>query len=159
MDVTLEHPREVSTVETVYSDHGPRLYRSLLAYTGDTHIAEDAMAEAFAQALRRGDALREPERWIWRAAYRIAAGALKERRQQPAISPEQTYESPEAPLWFAEALEQLPEKQRAAVVLHYYADLRVRDVANVLGTTTPAVKVALMRARRRLRTLLETTDG
>jgi len=159
MDVTLERPREVSTVETVYSEHGPRLYRSLLAYTGDSHIAEDAMAEAFAQALRRGRELRDPDRWIWRAAYRIAAGALKERRQQPVASLDGTYELPDAPSFVAEALAKLPEQQRAAVVLHYYADLRVRDVANVLGTSSAAVKVTLMRARRRLRTLLETTDG
>lgn len=159
MDVILERSRKVATVEMVYSEHGPRLYRSLLAYTGDTHIAEDATAEAFAQALRRGDDVRDPERWIWRSAYRIAAGALKERRRQPIASLDGTYEMPEAPGWVAEALAQLPEKQRAVIVLHYYADLRVRDVANVLGTTTPAVKVALMRARRQLRTLLEMTDG
>ena len=159
MDMTLERPREVSAVEAVYSEHGPRLYRSLLAYAGDIHIAEDAMAEAFAQALRRGDELRDPERWIWRAAYRIAAGALKERRQNPVASLEESYELPDAPGWVMEALEKLPERQRACVVLHYYADLRVRDVAHALGTTTPAVKVALMRARRQLRTLLETSDG
>lgn len=159
MDVTLERPRETSALETVYSEHGPRLYRSLLAYAGDSHIAEDAMAEAFAQALRRGPELRDPQRWIWRAAYRIAAGALKERRQQPVASLEETYELSSAPGWVLEALDELPERQRACVVLHYYADLRVRDVAHVLGTTTPAVKVALMRARRRLRTLLESPDG
>ena len=45
------------------------------------------------------------------------------------------------------------------MILHYYADLPIRDVARVMGTTTPAIKVALMRARRRLRTLLETSDG
>lgn len=79
MDMTLERPREVSAVEAVYSEHGPRLYRSLLAYAGDSRIAEDAMAEAFAQSIRRGEALHDPERWIRRAAYRIAAGVLKER--------------------------------------------------------------------------------
>ena len=31
-------------------------------------------AEAFAQALRRGTAIRDPRSWVWRAAYRIAAG-------------------------------------------------------------------------------------
>jgi RNA polymerase sigma-70 factor (ECF subfamily) len=56
-------------------------------------------------------------------------------------------------------LASLPPGQRAAVVLHYYADLRVRDVAEVLGISTAAVKVSLMRARRRLRTFLESTDG
>ncbi len=159
MDVTLERPREVSTVETVYSEHGPRVYRSLLAYTGDTHLAEDAMAEDFAQALRRGRELRGPERWIWHAAYRIAAGTLKERQRQPVATLDGTYELSDAPGSVAEALAKLPAQQRPAVVLHYYADLRVRDVANVLGTSSAAVKVTLMQARRRLRTLLETTDG
>ncbi len=107
----------------------------------------------------KGDALRDPERWIWRAAYRIAAGALKQRQQRPIAGIDAAYELPDAPTFVTEALEALPERQRAVVVLHYYADLRVRDVANVLGTTAPAVKVALMRARRRLRTLLESTDG
>ena len=63
------------------------------------------------------------------------------------------------PASLAEALASLPPGQRAAVVLHYYADLRVKDVAEVLGTSSTAVKVSLMRARRRLRTFLESTDG
>jgi DNA-directed RNA polymerase specialized sigma24 family protein len=52
----------------------------------------------------------------------------------------------------------LSDGQRAAVILHYYADLRVRDVAAVMGTSPAAVKVSLMRARRRLRALLEVSD-
>jgi RNA polymerase sigma-70 factor (ECF subfamily) len=159
VDVTLEAPREAATVEAVYVEHGQRLFRSLLAYTGDVHLAEDAMAEAFAQALRRGDELREPQRWIWRASYRIAAGALKERSRGTILRVEEAYELPDTPGWLAEALAQLPERQRAVVVLHYYADLKVRDVGHALGMSTAAAKVALMRARRRLRTLLEATDG
>ena len=130
-----------------------------MAYSGDAAIAEDAVAEAFAQALRRGDGLSEPERWIWRTAYRIAAGALKERRQSGGAGPEASYQLDEVPTSLAEALASLPPGQRAAVVLHDYADMRVRDVAGVLGISSTAVKVSLMRARRRLRTLLESSDG
>ena len=87
MDITLEAAQPVNDIEAVYRDHAARLWRSLLAWTGDTAITDDAVAEAFAQALRRGDALREPERWVWRTAYRIAAGALKERGRQGGPAP------------------------------------------------------------------------
>jgi len=159
MDITLEATQPVNDIEAVYRAHAARLWRSLLAYTGDAAIAEDAVAEAFAQALRRGDALREPERWIWRTAYRIAAGALKERGRHGGTAPETSYRLDEVPAALAEALASLPPSQRAAVVLHYYADLRVRHVADVLGTSTAALKVSLMRGRRRVRTLLEASDG
>jgi RNA polymerase sigma-70 factor (ECF subfamily) len=159
MDITLEAAQPVNDIEVVYRAHAPRLWRSLLAWTGDAAIADDAVAEAFAQALRRGEALREPERWVWRTAYRIAAGALKERGRHGGTAPDVSYQLDEVPASLAEALAMLPPGQRAAVVLHYYADLRVRDVAQVLGTSSAAVKVSLMRARRRLRIVLEDPDG
>ncbi len=159
MDITLEATQPVNDIEAVYRDHAARLWRSLLAYTGDPAITDDAVAEAFAQALRRGDAIRDPGRWVWRAAFRIAAGALKERGRHGGTAPEISYRLDEVPASLTEALASLPPGQRAVVVLHYYADLRVREVAEVMGTSTAAVKVSLMRARRRLRTFLESTDG
>lgn len=141
MDITLETSRPATDIEAVYRAHAPRLWRRR------------------SRALRRGDGLREPERWIWRTAYRIAAGALKERRHTGDTVPEASYQPDDVPSSLAEALASLPPGQRAAVVLHCYADLRVRDVAEVLGTSSAAVKVSLMRARRRLRTFLEDSDG
>jgi RNA polymerase sigma-70 factor (ECF subfamily) len=52
------------------------------------------------------------------------------------------------------ALRQLSPSQRAAVYLHYEADLAVREVASLMGTSVAAVKVHLMRGRRRLASLL-----
>lgn len=156
--MTLEAQHDTTAVEAVYVEHRHKLYRSLLAYAGDRDVAEEAVAEAFAQALRRGSELREPERWIWRSAYRIAAGLLKKRSQRPDAPLEHTYELADAPAELSEALAKLPEKQRAAVILHYYADMKVRDVAAVMGTSSAAVKVSLMRGRGRLRTLLESDD-
>lgn len=76
-----------------------------------------------------------------------------------SLQHESSYELPDVPSQLTEALARLPEGQRAAIVLHYYADLPVREVAEVMGSTNAAVKVSLMRARRRLRTLLETSNG
>jgi DNA-directed RNA polymerase specialized sigma24 family protein len=41
------------------------MWQAVLAFAGDPEVASDAVAEAFAQALRRGDAIRSPERWLW----------------------------------------------------------------------------------------------
>jgi DNA-directed RNA polymerase specialized sigma24 family protein len=71
-------------LEGVYREHGKRLWWAVLAYSGDPHVASDAVAEAFAQALRRGIDLRTPEAWIWKVAFRVAAAELKARgRSQP----------------------------------------------------------------------------
>ena len=56
--------KPAARLERVYRDHGDRLWRAVLAFAGDPEVASDAVAEAFAQALRRGDAIREPDRWV-----------------------------------------------------------------------------------------------
>ena len=45
--------------EDVYREHGARLLRSVLLFAGDREVADDAVAEAFAQAIRRGEGLRD----------------------------------------------------------------------------------------------------
>jgi RNA polymerase sigma-70 factor (ECF subfamily) len=142
-------------LERVYRDEAPRLWRSLVAYSGDREIASDAVAEAFAQALRGADAVREPDRWVWKVAFRIASGELKERGRIGEPGPEASYEMPEDTLAMTALLRRLPTKQRAAVVLHYYADLPNERIAQVLGVTTATVRVHLSQGRQRLKQLLE----
>ena len=75
----------MGNLERIYREHGDRLWWAVLAFSGDREVASDAVAEAFAQALRRGEGLRDPLAWIWRVAFRVAAGELKRRRQ--TVSP------------------------------------------------------------------------
>jgi RNA polymerase sigma factor (sigma-70 family) len=56
------------------------------------------------------------------------------------------------------ALRALSPGQRAAVYLHYQADLPVREVASLMGTSAAVVKVHLSRGRRRLQALLSDRD-
>jgi DNA-directed RNA polymerase specialized sigma24 family protein len=150
--------RAVADLEQVYRDNGPRLWRSVLAYCGDRWIADDAVAEAFAQAIRRGEGLRTPERWVWTAAFKIAAGALKERRQTEALATEGGSPDPEPPWDLIDALAELPDRQRASVVLHHYAGYSAFEIARMLGSTPPAIRMHLTRGRRRLRAALEGGD-
>jgi RNA polymerase sigma factor (sigma-70 family) len=146
--------------DRAFREHGPTLWRSLLAFTGDPDVASDAMAEAYAQLLARGTAVEAHDRWVWRAAFRIAAGELKARRHRVAgIAPLESYEMPEPALDLIRAVRALSPNQRAVAVLRLYVDLPTRDVARVLGIGQATVRVHLSQARRRLRVLLEETDG
>jgi RNA polymerase sigma-70 factor (ECF subfamily) len=145
---------DTSEVERLYRVHGAKLWRSLLAYAGDPEIASDTMSEAFAQLLRRGAAVRDPERWLWAAAFRIAAGELQRRRRVEPLPDTGAYELEEPAIDLIRALQELSRNQRAAVVLHHAAGYPAADVARILGSTPAAVKVHLMRGRRRLRVLL-----
>ena len=149
---------DANGLEAVYEEHAARLWRAIYLYSADPDLASDALAEAFAQALRRGPHLREPERWIWRTAYRIAAGELKKRRSETRPWHEEAYEMPTATIELLGALPKLSPKQRAALVLHYYAGYSLREVAGLIGSTPSAVGVHLHRGRKRLRELLGDED-
>lgn len=141
-------------LERVYREHGVRLWRALLAYSGSRDIADDALAEAFAQALRRGAAVRDPERWIWRAAFKIAAGELQGRGLPLADLSPATYELPEVASILS-VLARLSPKQRACLILHHYLGYPTKDIAEMVDASPAAVRVHLLRGRRRLRQIME----
>ena len=134
------------------------MWQAVLGYSGDPEVASDAVAEAFAQALRRTD-LRSPVNWIWRTAFRVAAAELKRRRHPGAPASDRSYELEPQEVDVIRALAKLTPKQRAVVVLHHVADQPVAEVAATLGMRPPAVRMHLTRGRRRLRELLEETDA
>jgi RNA polymerase sigma factor (sigma-70 family) len=143
----------------VWREQAPRMWRALVAYTGEPAIASDALSEAFVQAFARGATLHRPDRWIWTAAFRIAAGELKERSK---LSPEAERPMPDATedaIELLEILHQLPPKQRASLVLHYYGGYRTKEIAAILGSSAATVRVHLSAGRKRLRQLLEADDA
>ena len=149
--------------EQVFRDAAPGLWRTIYAFAaGRRAVADDAVAEAFARALERADQIRDPVPWLYRTAFRLAAEDLRRERREPEPDCDRTA-APAAGLGaLVLALRQLSPAQRAAVVLHYEADLPVQEVARRMGTSAGAVKVHLFRGRRRLRELLgaqEADDG
>jgi RNA polymerase sigma factor (sigma-70 family) len=143
-------------VERVYRQEGPRMVRALFAYARSREIAEDAVSEAFAQALRRGPAIQDVAAWAWRSSFRIADRELSARgRGSGDPPPEGSYEMSDAAIEVFEAIGRLSPKQRAAVLLHHYADRPVREIASMIGSSSAAVRVHLSAGRRRLRQLLE----
>ena len=146
-------------VESVYRQDGDRLWRSLYVFAGDADVASDAVAEAFAQALRRGRAIRNVRAWVWRAAFRLAAGDLK--RLSSLIRgplPETLVRDSHVDHELLAALRRLTPQQRIVLTLFYYADCPVREIARRTGMNQLAVRAHLSRGRKRLRSILGDSD-
>ena len=135
-----------------------RLLGQLFPVTGDLHVAEEVVQEAYARASTHWARLRDydvPEAWVRRVAMNLAADRGRRLLRQsrallragpPANVPPVSVEA----LAVAQALRALPMHQRQAIVLHHLVDLPVDEVAAILGTRTGTVKSWLARGRRNL---------
>jgi len=150
-------------VKATYLEVRAPLWRAVVAWSGDVDVADEAVAEAFAQLLRRGDEVLDPAAWVWRAAFRVAAGDLQRRRGRArrVADPEAlelvaspTDRLPDDALDLVTALQALTDQQRHCIALVDVAGHTAPSAAEILGTSAATVRVQLMRARRQLRTLL-----
>jgi RNA polymerase sigma-70 factor (ECF subfamily) len=148
-----------TTIEELYRSEHQRLWRSVLLFSGDPEIASDAVAEAFAQLLRRGGEVRSPKPWVWRATFRIAKGELKRRSVNTTLPDDIAQASQPEDIRVAMALLGLSPRQRSSIVLHYFAGYTYKEVADIIGSTAAAVSVHVTRGRRRLRSALEEDDA
>lgn len=142
-------------VRSVYCSINARLWRSVFGFSGSADVADEAVAEAFAQALRRGDEIRDVEAWVWRAAFAIARGEMARRRTDDLPVPEGAVDLGEPAFELVAALAKLSDADRELLVLCHVAGYTPTELASLLGLRAPAVRVRLLRARRRARPLLE----
>ena len=117
------------------------------------------MQEAFATAVRKRRSFRGEgplEAWVWRIVLNAARSDA--RRTVPAVvydEPASLNGRPEGDVALRAALAVLPERQRTAVFLRYYADLDYAAIGEALGITTGTVAATLNAAHAALRTRLE----
>ena len=151
-----------------------RLCQRLLTSRED---AEDAAHETFLR-LQRGLSSYDPERsfrrWLLSLAAHRAIDRLRRRRREqqlfdgaedPALHPD----GGETPLHgelreelrrrVQAAIDTLPDRYRAPLVLRYYADLDYAAIGEILGVDVNQVATLLFRGRRRLREALEPGPG
>lgn len=154
---TLAVSGEVGTdrVRDVYERDHARLWRSLYAFTSSRSIADDAAAEAFAQALRRGDEIRDVQAWVWRAAYSIARGELKRRGANAGHLPDISFDDQSDGI--ADVLNRprsMSDGDRELLVLCHVGGWKPGELARVTGVPAGVIRVRLHRATRRAKDLL-----
>ncbi len=146
------------TLVDSYQDRAYRLALRILRSPADAEeVAQDAFVRAWS-GLRdfRGEAAFST--WLYRivarrALDRVAVLRGRRGREAPLMETDEPQVAPTIPVSgkLAQAMEALPETQRAVVALFYYEDHSVSDVARVLALPEGTVKTHLSRARALLR--------
>jgi RNA polymerase sigma factor (sigma-70 family) len=138
--------------ERFYEAHREAVFAHLRRLLGDG--AEDAFQETFLRALRAYPDLRDGRHlraWVFTIATRIAIDESRRRRPSGEL-PELAVEDglpPHAEL--GPLTDELPPKERAAVVLRYGFDLGYDEIAAALGSSEDAARQAASSGVRRLR--------
>lgn len=156
--------------DELYTASYRRLTGQVYAMIGNLDEAQECVQEAFVRAWahrRTLERTEHPEAWVRVTAHRIAVSRWR-RVMLARRSPDRAVSLPtSAPpvnashVALVEALKQLPEAQRQAIVLHHLADLPVHVVAAETGTPEGTIKARLSRGRAALAVLLsdDTLEG
>lgn len=149
-----------------YDRHADALYRLALAQLQSREDAEDAVQDAFAKYLTSAPDLADAEQeraWLVRVTVNLCRDLLRKRKHRGYVPLEELAETLHGPDGMPEPhgdglmekLGRIPEKHRAAIVLHHLEGYGVEQTARLLGISVPAVKMRLSRGRDALRELLE----
>jgi RNA polymerase sigma factor (sigma-70 family) len=150
-----------AAIEGAFRARAPEFLRVATAIAGSQESGRDAVQEALARTLARRTTFRgsgSVEAWLWKAVVN-AARNVRDRSPRVADSPEAD------PLTFdavderrdevRQAVAALPERQRLALFLRYYADLDYAAIADAIGVRRGTVSATLNQAHATLRTALE----
>jgi RNA polymerase sigma factor (sigma-70 family) len=155
-------------IETIYREQADRFRRVAAAIVESAEAAEDVVQEAFAIAVAKRRSFRgsgAASAWIWRivvnsALSRRRRGRLEGRLLEWLKASGTRAEEPDAgERSFRALVARLPERQRAALFLRYYADLDYAAIAEVLSIRPGTVGKLLHDARATLRAALGDEDG
>ncbi len=155
------NPEQVAAFSTVFTQLSPRLYRTALGILGNPHDASDALQEAGLRAMRHWGSLQHPgaaPAWLTRIVVNCCRDVIRHRggivptgllvRDTPAPTPADS----DPDLW--SALGTLPTDQRETVVLRFFQDLTVLQIAQITEVPEGTVKSRLHTAMTRLRSRL-----
>lgn len=161
--------------ETLYDRYAATVYGVALRMLADRELAEDAVQEVFWRVWKRAasfDRSRAFAPWLFGIAHNYAIDELRRRR----VRPQPVYEDDENPILseipdqadvgeaavladqrriVREAIDQLPEEQRQALLLAYFGGLTQQEIATKLGNPLGTVKTRMRLGLQKLRGLLQ----
>ena len=137
--------------------------RTISLILRDHGRAEDVTQDAFVQLLRhwpKVSTYEKPQAWVRRIAIRLAMRSIRRQRLISFLTLDLPTAAapPTTQLDVTGAVRQLSGSQRAAIVLYYFEDRPVAEIAAILGCAEPTARVHLHRGRNRLREILGEAD-
>ena len=152
--------RPSARLEVFCESNKERLVAFLTLHCGDRHIAEELAQETLAKVCIRWRSVQQmssPEAWMFRVAVNLANSYWRrlaaEKKAKARLGEDIHRQDPDPAEAIAvrQALARLPKRQRSVLVLRFYADLSVREVAETMGMPEGTVKTLTRRALMRLR--------
>lgn len=156
-------------VREVYDAHFGRLVGWTTQLIGDRELAHDVATEAFVKLMTHWHTVQDPRAWLYTAAANQVRDHWRKRGRESSAYDKfmggsgRTLDvaapglDPAIRLTVHDAVESLPERFRLVVLLHYFADLSVAQVALQTGKSEGTVKRDLYDARKLLAQRLEVT--
>ena len=151
--------------------HQARVVGTISKMLGSDAEAEDLAQQVFIRVWKSAPRYRPTAKfttWLFRITRNLVFNELRRKRHfvdqteempEPAErrdqEPDKVLMEGELQSAIQNAIDQLPESQRLAIILRRYEGMAYEEIAAVMGTTVPAVKSILFRARAELRGRLE----
>ena len=153
-------------IERLVNEYGDALLRMCYLHLRDYHLAEDAVQETFIKAMRFYDSFEQKaseKTWLTRTAINTCKNIMRNRWFQAvqnnieahiaAISgnPIDDFHEKNS---VTGAIMKLNTRDREMIVLYYYQELSVKEIAEIIGKTQNAASQRLNRARIKLKKIL-----
>ena len=156
--------RDQRALAQLVQRHGGWAARFAERMTGDAQTAEDVVQNAFLRLWNSAERWEGRSRfttWFYRVLHNLAVDELRRRRsgheeldealEDPAPAPPDVLERERRDARVRAALDRLPGRQRAALVLRHYEDCSQGEAAKILGISEGALESLLSRGRAALR--------
>ena len=163
LELTGPRPDELSApVPALGGEAFAELYRTQFgplsgyaaALTGDPVAAVDIAQEAFTRLLARWRRVRDARAWLFFVATNLTRdywrGVIRERELTERAGASHRFAAPATDPWLRDLVDRLPPRQRQAILLHYYADIAIDDIARLLRVPVGTVKRRLHDGRASL---------
>ena len=155
--------KKEQAVERALTEGYEKYYRLAYSYVHNEADALDIVQEAAYKAILKSDSLKGPqyvETWVYRIVINEACSFLRSRKESVDVeeiqaASEDIYEN----IDLKRAIENLDPKDRAIVVLRFFEDRQLEEIAKILDENLSTVKSRLYRVMKKLRLNLEGSMG
>ena len=152
--------KNTADTERILTDNYEKYYRLAYSYMRNEDDALDVVQESAYRAIRDCGKVKNKDylsTWIYRIVVNTALDLLRKKKKEtlteelPEIPVEDQYQETE----LRTILNQLDHKSKTLIILRYFEDLKLEDIADILGDNLNTVKARLYRSLKKLRLNLE----
>jgi RNA polymerase sigma-70 factor (ECF subfamily) len=158
--------------EEIFREHYQLVYRAAYGVTGSRQDAEDVLQTIFLRLVRRQvspDLKTNPRKYLYRAAINAALDTVRNRKRQRLTDAFEPGDLPAADAGsnskeriqqrLVDAMAQLSPQAVEMLILRYQQGYSDSEIASMLGKSRGVIAVTLYRARHRLKSLMQATEG